>query len=195
MSEVVYDYCGGLYINLTNRCPCSCEFCIKNYTDGLGSADSLLLTEEPTVEEVKEEIDQWNMEEYGEVVFCGYGEPTMRLPELLEIAEWVKDKYGKKTRINTIGLADVIWGEETAPKLEGLIDSVNVSMNEADEEKYEALCHPVFEGSYDAMLKYISDVKEYVPDVSTSVVGCISSESVEECRKKAEELGVRFRVR
>ena len=196
MSDIVYDYCGGLYINLTNRCPCTCEFCIKNFTDNLGSADSLVLDEEPTVDEVMDEIGRWDMDAYDEVVFCGYGEPTMRLPELLEIAGKVKDKYeGTRIRINTIGLADVIWGEETAPKLEGLIDAVNVSMNEADEEKYEALCHPVFEGSYDAMLQYIADVQRYVPDVTTSVVGCISRESIEECRRKAEELGVRFRVR
>ena len=76
MSDIVYDYCGGLYINLTNRCPCTCEFCIKNYTDNLGSADSLFLDREPTVEEVMEEIGNWNMDEYEEVVFCGYGEPT-----------------------------------------------------------------------------------------------------------------------
>ena len=195
MSEVLYEYCGGLYVNLTNRCPCSCDFCIKNFTDGLGSSDSLLLTEEPSVSDVMEEMEQWDMDEFDEVVFCGYGEPTQRLPELLQIAEQVKDKYGKRTRINTIGLADLIWQEETAPKLEGLIDSVNVSMNEADEEKYEALCHPVFEGSYDAMLKYVEDIRKYVPDVSVSVVGCISRDSIEKCRQKAEDLGVRFRVR
>lgn len=197
MSDVVYDYCGGLYINLTNRCPCACEFCIKNYTDNLGSADSLFLDEEPTVDEVMDEIRTWNMDDYDEVVFCGYGEPTQRLPELLQIAKQVKEEYdNKRIRINTIGLADMIWQEETTPKLEGLIDSINVSMNEADSEKFQELCHPVFgEEAYDAMLKYIADVKKYVPDVSTSVVGCISRESIEACRQKAAELGVRFRVR
>ena len=197
MSDIVYDYCGGLYINLTNRCPCTCEFCIKNYTDNLGSADSLFLDREPTVEEVMEEIGNWNMDEYDEAVFCGYGEPTERLPELLEIAGRIKDEYGnKRVRLNTIGLADLIWQEETACRLEGLVDSVNVSMNEADAEKFKALCHPVYGiEAYDAMLKYIEDVKKYVPDVSTSVVGVISRESIEECSAKAEELGVRFRVR
>ena len=197
MSDIVYDYCGGLYINLTNRCPCTCEFCIKNYTDNLGSADSLFLDREPTVEEVMEEIGNWNMDEYEEVVFCGYGEPTERLPELLDIAGRIKSEYGdKRVRLNTIGLADLIWNEETACRLEGLVDSVNVSMNEADAEKFKALCHPVYGiEAYDAMLKYIEDVKKYVPDVSTSVVGVISRESIEECSAKAEELGVRFRVR
>lgn len=196
MSDIVYDYCDGLYINLTNRCPCRCEFCIKNYTDGLGSADSLMLTREPSVDEVMDELHQWNLDDYSEVVFCGYGEPTERLPELLEIAGKIKAEYGKNIRINTIGLADMIWDEETTPKLEGLVDSINVSMNEADAEKFNNLCHPVYgEESYDAMLKYIADVKKYVPHVSTSVVGCISEESIEACRNKAEKLGVSFRVR
>lgn len=197
MSDIVYDYCGGLYINLTNRCPCTCEFCIKNYTDNLGSADSLFLDREPTVEEVMEEIGNWNMDEYEEVVFCGYGEPTERLPELLDIAGRIKSEYGdKRVRLNTIGLADLIWHEETACRLEELVDSVNVSMNEADAEKFKALCHPVYGiEAYDAMLKYIEDVKKYVPDVSASVVGVISRESIEACRAKAEALGVRFRVR
>lgn len=194
--SIVYSYYEGLYINLTNKCPCSCEFCIRNYTDNLGSADSLFLDKEPTVDEVKEELVKWNIKEFNEVIFCGYGEPTERLPELLEIAEFVKKEYGLPVRLNTNGLADLIWKRETAPDLEGKIDAVSVSMNEADAQKYFDLCHPVFGmESYDAMIKYISDVKKYVPDVATSIVSVITPESIELCRKKAEELGVTFKVR
>ena len=194
---VVYDYFGGLYINLTNRCPCRCEFCIKNFTNSLGSADSLMLDREPTVEEVKEELRSWDVNAYDEVIFCGYGEPTERLDELLEIARFVKAAYGKPIRINTIGLADLIWERETAPELEGIIDAVSVSMNEADAESYVRLCHPRFgPAAYDAMLKYIEDVKKYVPYVAVSVVsGSLSPENLEKCRAKAGELGVAFRVR
>ncbi|MDO4545012.1 MAG: TatD family nuclease-associated radical SAM protein [Bacillota bacterium] len=194
--SIVYDYCGGLYINLTNRCPCRCEFCVKNYTDGLGSADSLMIEIEPSVEEVIEELGKWPVANYDEIVFCGYGEPTERLEEMLHLAAHIKKTYGKPIRLNTIGLSDLIWGCETAPRLEGLIDTVSVSMNEADEEKYMALCHPRFgKGSYAAMLKYIEDAKKYVPHVAASVVGCISHESIEACRQKARELGIGFRVR
>ncbi len=195
--SIVYDYFGGLYINLTNRCPCRCEFCIKNYTDSLGSADSLMLDHEPTVDEVKEELRQWDVQAYDEVIFCGYGEPTERLPELLEIARFIKAAYGKPIRINTIGLADLIWERETTPELAGLIDAVSVSMNEADAESFQNLCHPRFGlRSYDAMLKYIEDVKQYVPHVAVSVVGgSLSAEHQEICRAKAEEMGVYFRVR
>ena len=195
--SIVYDYFGGLYINLTNKCPNACEFCIRNFTDSLGNADSLVLSQDPTVEEVKAELDSWDVSAYDEVVFCGYGEPTERLPEFLELARYIKARYGKIIRINTNGLADLIWGRETAPDLKGLVDAVSVSMNEADAEKYEALCHPRFgRKSYDAILKYIADVPEYVPHVATSVVGgSISRDSLEKCRAKASELGVTFKVR
>ncbi|MCQ2547253.1 MAG: TatD family nuclease-associated radical SAM protein [Clostridia bacterium] len=195
--SIVYDYFGGLYINLTNRCPNACEFCIRNFTDSLGDADSLVLKEDPTVEEVKAELRQWDVNKYEEVVFCGYGEPTERLKELLELAKFIKATWGKPIRINTNGLADLIWGEETCPWLEGIVDMVSVSMNEADAEKYNNLCHPRFGlKSYEAIIKYISDVKKYVPYVATSVVGsAISRESLEACRAKAAQLDVSFRVR
>lgn len=195
--SIVYDYFGGLYINLTNRCPNRCEFCIRNYTDSLGNADSLVLEKDPTVQEIKDELSRWDVNAYDEVVFCGYGEPTERLKDLLELARYIKAKYGKQIRINTNGLADLIWGEPTAPWLKGLIDAVSVSMNEADAEKYLALCHPRFGiQSYDAILKYIQDVQKYVPYVAASVVsGSLSQESIAICRAKADRMGIAFRVR
>lgn len=195
--SIVYDYFGGLYINLTNRCPNSCEFCIRNFTDSLGNADSLVLERDPDVEEVKAELRNQKMGNYDEVVFCGYGEPTERLPELLELAGHIKAAYGKPVRINTNGLADLIWGEDTTVWLDGIIDAVSVSLNEADAVKYDRLCHPRFGlESYDAILKYIRNVKKHVPDVAVSVVGGnLSKESLEACRNLAGELGVGFKVR
>lgn len=197
MSSIVYDYFGGLYINLTNRCPCRCEFCIKNYTNSLGDADSLMLESEPSVEEVLTELNNTDINKYDEIVFCGYGEPTERLPELLEIAKYLKDKTNIKLRINTIGLANLRYGRDITPEFEGLIDAVNVSMNESDEEKYIKLCHPEFgTGSYDAMLDFIKNVKQHVPSVTVSVVGgSLSRESAEKCASMAKELGVGFRIR
>lgn len=195
--SIVYDYYGGLYINLTNKCPNACEFCIRNFTDSLGDADSLVLKEDPTVEEVKKELESWDVRAYDEVVFCGYGEPTERLPELLELARHIKAKYGRQIRINTNGLADLIWGRPTARDLTGIIDAVSVSMNEADAQKYLDLCHPRFGiKSYDAVIKYIEDVKACVPHVAASVVThAISAESLRKCCEKAEQLGVEFKMR
>ena len=195
--SIVYDYFGGLYINITNRCPNACDFCIRNFTNALGDADSLVLKEDPTVEEVKKELESWDVRAYDEVVFCGYGEPTERLPEVLELARHIKAKYGRQIRINTNGLADLIWGRPTAPDLKGVVDAVSVSMNEADAQKYYDLCHPKFGlKSYDAVIKYIEDVRDYVPYVAASVVtSAISSESINICRAKAAELGVVFKLR
>ncbi|MBE6029438.1 MAG: radical SAM protein [Clostridiales bacterium] len=195
--SIVYDYFGGLYINLTNKCPNACEFCIRNFTDSLGDADSLVLKEDPTIDEVKKELESWDVRRYDEVVFCGYGEPTERLPELLELARHIKAKYGRQIRLNTNGLADLIWGRPTAPDLKGVIDAVSISLNEADAQKYLDLCHPRFGlQSYDAIIKYIEDVKNYVPYVAVSVVThAISADSLQRCREKAEELGVVFKMR
>ncbi|MDO4869675.1 MAG: TatD family nuclease-associated radical SAM protein [Bacillota bacterium] len=195
--SIVYDYFGGLYINLTNKCPNRCEFCIRNFTDSLGNADSLVLDRDPDIEEVKAELRNWPVRDYDEAVFCGYGEPTERLPELLQLAKHIKAAYGIPIRINTNGLADLIWGEDTTKWLDGIVDSVSVSLNEADAESYEALCHPRFGiKSYDAILEYIKNVREHVNDVAVSVVsGSLSRESIEKCRKIAEDLGVRFKVR
>ena len=197
LMSIVYDYFGGLYINLTNKCTNRCEFCIRNFTDSLGNADSLVLDRDPDVEEVKAELRKWKLSNYDEVVFCGYGEPTERLPELLELAKHIKAAYGKPIRINTNGLADLIWGEDTTAWLDGIIDSVSISLNEADAESYDRLCHPRFGiQSYDAILTYIKNVKKHVPNVAVSVVGgSITYSAIEQCRKIAEDLDVTFKVR
>lgn len=197
IGDVIYDYASGLYVNLTNRCPCRCEFCIRNMVDSLGDADSLWLKREPTVEEVIELLGKWDLRKYDELVFCGYGEPMERLSEVLEISEWVKNHTDLRRRINTNGLSDLIHGRRTAPELSGLIDAVSISLNAASAEKYDALCHPDFGlRAFPAILAFTEDVKAYVPDVTMSVVGgAIPAEDVEVCRKIAGDLDVRFRVR
>ena len=165
-------------------------------TDSLGSADSLWLKREPTVEEVIAMLKEWDLNAYEELVFCGYGEPTERLDDLLAIAGYVKENTDLSVRINTNGLSDLINGKETCPMLEGIIDSVSVSLNQSDAEKYTELCHPKFgPAAYDAMLKFTKDVQRYVPHVAMSVVGVIPVEDIEKCREIAAGLGVPFRVR
>ncbi|NLD11478.1 TIGR04100 family radical SAM protein [Aminicella lysinilytica] len=196
IGDVLYDYGRGLYANITNRCPCRCEFCIRNMTDALGSADSLWLKREPTVEEVEKMLKDWDLSCYDELVFCGYGEPMERLDDLLEIARYIKKNTDLTVRINTNGLSDLINGKETAPMLEGVIDAVSVSLNQSDAEKYNDLCHPEFGmDAYPAMLKFTEDVKKFVPRVAMSVVGVIPTSDIEKCRKITEKLEVPFRVR
>ena len=196
VGEVFYEYGSDLYANITNRCPCRCEFCIRGMTDGLGTADSLWLKREPSAEEILLMLKEWNLSRYEELVFCGYGEPTERLDDLLSISRWVKENTGLRIRINTNGLADLIHEEETAPMLEGLVDVVSVSLNQCTAEKYDRLCHPRFgEKAFPAILHYTRDVQQYVPDVIMSVVNVIPEEDIASCRRIAAELGVPLRVR
>ena len=198
IGDVLYDYASGLYANLTNRCPCRCEFCIRTMVDSLGDADSLWLKREPAVDEVKELLKEWDLSKYTELVFCGYGEPMERLDNVLDLCRYIKGTTNLKTRINTNGLSDLLHGRETASELDGLVDAISISLNAASAEKYDALCHPKFGlESWPAILKFTKDVKQYVPDVTMSVVGgTIPQEDVEICRYIAEEqLGVKFRVR
>ena len=198
IGDVLYDYASGLYVNMTNRCPCRCEFCIRDMVDSLGDADSLWLKREPTVEEVKEMLGQWKLSNYTELVFCGYGEPMKRLEDVLQLCRYVKETTHLKTRINTNGLSDLLHGRRTAPELSGLVDAISISLNAASAEKYDRLCHPKFGlEAWPAILRFTEEVKQYVPDVTMSVVGgTIPEQDVDICRQIAQtQLGVKFRVR
>ena len=95
---------------MTNRCPCACVFCLRHNKDHVFNSDSLWLEREPTVKEICDSIDAWDLGKYEELVFCGYGEPTERLDDLLQVAAYVKSRGNTKIRINTNGLADLICG-------------------------------------------------------------------------------------
>lgn len=201
IGDVFYDYGGGLYVNMTNKCPCRCAFCIRDIVDSLGDADSLWLKREPSKEELIKMLKQQNLAAYDEIVFCGYGEPTERLDCLLAVCDYVKNdpllKGRLKTRLNTNGLSDFINDRPTAREFSGRLDAISISLNAPTAEKYNELCRPKFGiQSFDEILRFTQEVKQYVPDVTMSVVsGSISSQDVEECRKTAAKLGVKFRVR
>ena len=195
---ITYPVKQGIYVNMTNRCPCACTFCLRQNAPGVYGSDPLWLEREPTVQEVCDSIDKWDLSQYKEIVFCGYGEPTERLPDLLEVARYIKSKSSIPLRINTNGLADLIWQKETAPMLAGLIDSVSVSLNAMDSEEYLRLTRSKFGiGSYDAMLRFTKDCTRYVPNVMMTVVGepVTTPEEQETCRKICESVGATLRVR
>ncbi len=195
---ITYPVKQGIYVNMTNRCPCACTFCLRQNAPGVYGSDPLWLEREPTVQEVCDSIDKWDLSQYKEIVFCGYGEPTERLPDLLEVARYIKSKSSIPLRINTNGLADLIWQKETAPMLAGLIDSVSVSLNAMDAEEYLRLTRSKFGiGSYDAMLRFTRDCTRYVPNVMMTVVGepVTTPEEQETCRKICESVGAVLRVR
>ena len=197
MMTITYEGRNSIYVNMTNRCPCACVFCLRHNKDNVFNSDSLWLEREPTVKEICDSIDAWNLEKYDEIVFCGYGEPTERLDDLLQVASYVKANCKKRIRINTNGLSDLINGEKTAHKLKGLIDTVSISLNATNKEEYFKIVRPVFGiDSYDAMLSFAKDCTEYVEEVVMTVVDVVTSkEEQERSREICESLGVTLRIR
>ena len=195
---VTYRVGDGLYVNLTNKCPCACTFCIRQNAPGVYGSDSLWLEREPTADEVCEAIEA-NIGDCTELVFCGYGEPTERLDALLEVAGRFKKSHPDiPIRVNTNGLSDLIAGAPTAHRFQGLVDTVSISLNAPTAEEYVALCRPKFgAAAYPALLKFAEEMKGVVPTTVLTVVGtdALTSEKEAVCRRIAASLGVTLRVR
>ena len=192
----VYNVHGNLYINLTNRCPCNCTFCIRHNGDSAYGSDSLWLEREPTNEEVLAEFDKYSPDEFDEIVFCGYGEPMERAEDVVFIGRKLKKRYPHKIiRLNTNGLSDKIHGRPTAAMLEGAVDIVSISLNSGNEKDYNAVTRPKWEDSFSALLSFAQDCKKYVPQVMFTVVDVISEREIEESKEISERLGIPLRIR
>ena len=187
-----YAYGDNLYINLTNKCPNDCEFCIRREGEGIGG-HKLWLEHEPTAPQVIEQMG--DLTPYHEVVFCGFGEPMVRLRTLLQVAAYAKAQ-GKATRINTNGLANLIHDEDVTPQLEGLIDTVSISLNASDAKAYDAVCHSAYGlRAFPALLAFAKCVQKHVPHVMFTVVDTIGQQEIERAQALADECGVQLRVR
>lgn len=192
---VTYEVGDGLYVNLTNRCTNACEFCIRSVADG--TYGELWLEREPTKEEILSSILGRELDKYSEIVFCGYGEPMIRLDEILWVCSEVRKVNPIKTRINTNGQANLIHGRDVTPELEGKIDTVSVSLNASNAKDYDKVCHSDYgESAFDALLDFALRAKKYVPSVMLSVVrGSIPDEDIEECKRIAKELDIKLKIR
>lgn len=195
--EILYEVHSNLYVNLTNRCSCACTFCLRQEKDKMGSSGSLWLDHEPTAAEVIAEFAKFCREDYNEVVFCGFGEPTEAFEILKEVAAFVKKEWGCPIRINTNGQGALINGRNIAPELSGLVDTVSISLNHPDAEKYQEIVRSRFgiEG-YRGMLAFAKECTKYVPHVvMTTVETTISKAEEERCLEICETLGVAYRIR
>lgn len=196
---ITYQVKNAVYVNLTNRCPCNCTFCLRHNGPGVFGSGPLWLEREPTLEETIESLGQWDYERFREVVFCGYGEPTERLDVLLAAAAHLKERDpALRVRVNTNGLSDLIHGKPTAPLFVGKVDCLSISLNTDDPAEYLSVCRPKFgAAAYPAMLKFTQEAAALLPSVVMTVVGepVTSLEKQERCRKIAEGLGARLRVR
>lgn len=196
---ITYQVKQSVYVNLTNRCPCACRFCLRNNASGVFGSGPLWLEREPTLDEVTASLDGWDYTQFREVVFCGYGEPTERLDVLLAAAMHLKRRDATlRVRVNTNGLSDLINGKPTASLFAGKVDCLSISLNTDDAAEYLDLCRPKFgEAAYPALLAFTKEAAAVVPEVVMTVVGepVTSLEKQARCRALAESLGARLRVR
>ncbi len=189
-ARIAYKIRDSLYLNITNRCTNKCTFCIRYQSDFV-KGHNLRLGSEPTEKELKQAIG--DPSKYKEIVFCGYGEPTLRFDVVKSVAAWVK-KHGGKVRINTNGHANVINGRNVLPELKGLVDAISVSLDAQDEETYKKICRPSFEGAFAAVLDFLRKAKHFIPDVKATIVE-MEGVDVGKCEQLCEGLGVGLRVR
>lgn len=189
----VYTLKNKVYINLTNRCSNNCDFCIRHNGSGVENS-TLWLEREPTTKEVIDLIDKIDID-FDEAIFCGYGESTYKMDELIAVAKHI-NSLGKKTRLNTNGLGNAINDRDIVPDLKDNIDYISISLNESNAEKYQAICKSRFGlKSYDLILDFASACVKAKINTTFTVVDVIGSLAVEECRQTAKKIGANFRVR
>lgn len=188
--EIAYKIRDSLYLNVTNNCTSKCTFCVRFVTDFV-KGHNLRLAHEPTEDELKKAIG--DPSRYQEVVFCGYGEPLLRLDAVKAVASWIKSQGGH-VRINTNGHGNLIHKRNILPELQGLVDSLSISLDAQDEETYQRVCRPAFKDAFSGVVEFIREAKKYVPDVQATVVTA-EGVDVDKCRQITDALGVKLRVR
>lgn len=195
MADILYIYKQQVYANITNRCDCSCTFCVRSLKDSVGNAETLWHKTEPTLTEIKQAIDNFDFTGYDELVFCGYGEPTCALDNLLASTAYAKEKYHLSIRLNTNGLGNLYHNRNIVPELAQVIDSVSISLNAPTAEKYEAVTRPQFQNAYPAMLEFASLAKTAFQHTQLSVVDILPADEIAACQKIADDRGISLKIR
>jgi len=201
--KISYEYNGALYLNITNRCPNICVFCIKNKWDMMYRGYNLKLKKEPTLYEIIKDVElNFNQKDYKEIVFCGYGEPTMRWDIVKEFCRIVRtggikniDKH-KRIRINTNGLGNLINKKDITSEMKNLIDSLHVSLNTIDPHQWISIMRPFkdYENGFDSVVDFILRAKKNVGEVVITAVE-LKDVNIEAVENFALKIGVKFRKR
>jgi TatD DNase family protein len=191
-TTIGYTLHGNRYLNVTNRCTLRCAFCPK--FNGMWNVQGyeLRMHQEPTPDEIMAAVG--NPRDYKEVVFCGLGEPTLRLYDLLGVATRVRSGGGR-VRLNTDGLASLVYGRNVTADLEDNIDALSISLNAQNETIYDLHCRPKLAGAYQAMLQFAADARDFVPDITLTAIDGLPGVDIAACEKIARDLGVKFRRR
>lgn len=196
--EILYKVHNNLYVNMTNKCPFACTFCLRQTMDRIGESDRLWLEREPLVSEVIDEFAKWNLDDFGEVVFCGFGEPTESWDKVREVAAFIKKTYNNKPiRINTNGAGNLINERDITKEMAGLIDTVSISLNNPDKDEYNKLVRSKFgDKTFDEMIDFAKKcVANGFNVVMTTVDTTISHEEEAQCRIICDKIGASYRIR
>lgn len=187
----------AVYVNITNDCNCDCVFCLRSMKE-MARESSLWIEHDPSLTEIVEELERLPWQYVREVVCCGFGEPLIRLDTVLSVLHWVKEHHpDMPTRVNTNGLGELEHGYVFADQFAGLLDTVSISLNASNAERYLALTRSRFGiSSYEAMLTFAEHCKPYVPNVVLTVVEKVEdAEEIALCRRICAERGLTLRVR
>ena len=190
--QISYPIGNRLYLSINDRCTLECAFCPKTQGSLKVHDFDLTMDHRPEVEEIIAAVG--DPARYDEVVFCGYGEPTLRIKVLLEVAHYIK-AHGGRVRINTDGLANLVHKENVLPKLAACVDALSVSMNAQEEAVYNRHCVPNLPGSFAAMLEFLEQAPNYIPDVTATAIDGLEGVDIDACERMAQERGVGFRRR
>jgi len=195
--QIVYKYKDNLYLNITNRCPVVCSYCIKYKWNMLFRGYNLDLKKEPSVRDIIRDLDKRLKEEKSikEIVFCGYGEPLMRLNVVKKVSMWIKKNYPNvKVRVNTNGLAERYNKINVCKELTGLVDKISVSLNAHNEKVYNSLHKTKIKSPFKKIIEFVKQAKKYIPEVVVTTIKHPKID-VEKVRQIVKKLGVKFKKR
>ena len=187
-----YSVDGDRHLNITNRCTLQCDHCPKYNGNWQYSDHNLRLFREPTVSELIDAVG--NPSVWNEVVFSGFGEPTLRLYDVLEVSRRVHERGGR-IRLETDGLANLFFGRDITPDLEGNVDTLVVGLKAHNSETYERLCKPKMSHAYEAVVDFVERARDFVPEVVVTAMSDIPDVDLEACRELARQLNVSFAPR
>ena len=185
---------------MTNACTNACVFCLRNQKDDVQGANLWLDKDGVTTEAVVKQIEAQKevILKSDEIVFCGYGEPLIKINEVVEISKYLKENFPNiKIRINTNGHANAIHKRNVALELAPYVDSISISLNGENEEIYNKVSNPKIENAYEEVKRFIRACVEEKIKTTTTVVSNVPDYpvNVERCEVVAKSLGAKFRAR
>ncbi|MCK5786796.1 MAG: YchF/TatD family DNA exonuclease [Candidatus Sabulitectum sp.] len=172
-ADIVYRYGDSLYVNLTARCENDCRFCLRRSSDGIGGY-YLKHREDPPESLVLSTIEAVSIEDFSELVFCGFGESTLRSNLLMKCASAASSR-GVKTRLDTNGLCTSFLTDKQTLALLNCFDSVSISLNASGAREYNRVCPSSVTDPWEHLMKFIklarnSGIKTQVSAVKNSGV-------------------------